>query len=81
MAKSKCQPPFSLTSDSVSLASGTAEKIDRLSAQADSGKDLRRRRVHRIRAITDSLATVRYRGPKNGGRWEVLQTDTGKQRK
>ena len=56
MAKSKFQPPFSLTSDIVSLVADIAEQVGRLSAQPDSGLDLRLRRINRIRTVTGSLA-------------------------
>ncbi len=56
MAKSKYQPPFTLTSEIVSLVADIAEQVGRLSAQPDSGLDLRLRRINRIRTVTGSLA-------------------------
>lgn len=56
MAKAKYQPPFTLTSEIVSLVAGIAEQVGRLSAQPGFDMDLRLRRVNRIRTITGSLA-------------------------
>lgn len=56
MAKSKYQPPFTLTSEIVRLVADIAEQVGRLSAQPDSGLDLRLRRINRIRTVTGSLA-------------------------
>ncbi len=56
MAKSGYQPPFTLTSEIVSLVADIAEQVGRLSAQPDSGLDLRLRRINRIRTVTGSLA-------------------------
>ena len=56
MAKPKYQPPFTLTSEIVSLVADIAEQVGRLSAQPDSGLDLRLRRINRIRTVTGSLA-------------------------
>ena len=56
MAKPKYQPPFTLTSEIVSLVADIAEQVGRLSAQPDSGLDLRLRRINRIRSVTGSLA-------------------------
>lgn len=81
MPKSKCQPPFNLASGIMPLVAGIAEQIGRLSAQSDFDKDLHLRRINRIRTIAGSLTTIRYRGPKNGGLWEVQLTDTGKHEK
>lgn len=50
------QPPFTLTSDIVSLVADIAEKIGRLSAKPDFDMSLRLRRINRIRTITGSLA-------------------------
>ncbi len=50
------QPPFTLTSDIVSLVAAIAEQVGRLSAQAGAGLDLRLRRINRIRTVTGSLA-------------------------
>ncbi len=56
MAKRHYQPPFTLTSDIVTLVADIAEQIGRLSAQPDAGMDLRLRRINRIRTVTGSLA-------------------------
>ena len=56
MAKPKYQPPFTLTSEIVNLVADIAEQVGRLSAQPDSGLDLRLRRINRIRTVTGSLA-------------------------
>ena len=56
MPKSKYQPPFTLTSEIVRLVADIAEQVGRLSAQPDSGLDLRLRRINRIRTVTGSLA-------------------------
>ncbi|WP_454831683.1 Fic family protein [Pseudoxanthomonas wuyuanensis] len=50
------QPPFTLTSEIVSLIAAVAEQVGRLSAQSGSGMDLRLRRINRIRTVTGSLA-------------------------
>ena len=50
------QPPFTLTSEIVTLVADIAEQVGRLSAQSDSGMDLRLRRINRIRTVTGSLA-------------------------
>ncbi len=50
------KPPFTLTSDIVSLVADIAEKIGRLSAKPDFDMSLRLRRINRIRTITGSLA-------------------------
>ena len=49
-------PPFTLTSDIVSLVADIAEQVGRLNAQPDAGMNLRLRRINRIRTITGSLA-------------------------
>lgn len=49
-------PPFTLTSEIVSLVAAIAEQVGRLSAQSGSGMDLRLRRINRIRTVTGSLA-------------------------
>lgn len=54
--KSEYQPPFALTSEIVTLVADIAEQVGRLSAQPDSGMDLRLRRINRIRTVTGSLA-------------------------
>jgi len=56
MAKSKYQPPFTLTSEIVRLVADIAEHVGRLSAQPDSGLNLRLRRINRIRTVRGSLA-------------------------
>ena len=56
MSKAKYQPPFTLTSEIVTLVADIAEQVGRLSAQPDSGLDLRLRRINRIRTVTGSLA-------------------------
>ena len=53
---SSYQPPFTLTSDIVTLVADIAEKIGRLSARPDFDMSLRLRRINRIRTITGSLA-------------------------
>ena len=50
------QPPFTLTSDIVTLVADIAEKIGLLSARPDFDMSLRLRRINRIRTITGSLA-------------------------
>ena len=56
MPKRRYQPPFTLTSDLVTLVADIAEHVGRLSAQPDAGMDLRLRRINRIRTVTGSLA-------------------------
>lgn len=56
MPKRQSPPPFTLTSDIVTLVADIAEQVGRLSAQQDAGIDLRLRRINRIRTITGSLA-------------------------
>ena len=48
MPKRAYQPPFTLTSDIVTLVADIAEQVGRLSAQPDAGMDLRLRRINRI---------------------------------
>lgn len=50
------QPPFTLTSEILTLATDIAEQVGRLSANSGFTRDLRLRRVNRIRSITGSLA-------------------------
>lgn len=50
------RPPYTLTSDIVSLVAAIAEQVGRLSALQDQGMDLRLRRINRIRTVTGSLA-------------------------
>jgi len=50
------QPPFILTSTILSLVAEICESIGRLSTQADGAKELRLRRINRIRTIRGSLA-------------------------
>ena len=56
MPRSRYQPPFTLTSEIVTLVANIAEQVGRLNAQPDSGLDLRLRRINRIRTVTGSLA-------------------------
>ncbi|MGX5672459.1 Fic family protein [Thermomonas fusca] len=56
MPKRHPPPPFTLTSDIVTLVADIAEQVGRLSAQPDAGIDLRLRRINRIRTVTGSLA-------------------------
>ena len=56
MKKPKYQPPFTLTSEIVSLVADIAENIGRLSADAGFERDLRLRSINRIRTVTGSLA-------------------------
>ena len=56
MPKRRYQPPFTLTSDLVTLVADIAQHLGRLSAQPDAGMDLRLRRINRIRTVTGSLA-------------------------
>jgi Fic family protein len=56
MPKSKYQPPFTLTSEIVSLVADIAEQMGRLGTQSEFDVNLRLRRVNRIRTITGSLA-------------------------
>ena len=56
MTKSNYQPPFVLTGDIVSLVADIAEQVGRLSARPGFDRDLRLRRINRIRTVTGSLA-------------------------
>ncbi len=56
MATARYQPPFTLTHDIVSRVANIAERVGRLSVTAVSARDLRLRRINRIRTITGSLA-------------------------
>lgn len=56
MARANYQPPFTLTSEIVTLVADIAEQVGRLSARPDFDMDLRLRRINRIRTITGSLA-------------------------
>ena len=56
MTKSTYKPPFTLTSEIVSLVADIAEQIGRLSADAGFERDLRLRSINRIRTVTGSLA-------------------------
>lgn len=49
-------PPFSLTSDIVTLVATISEQMGRLSTLPEQGLDLRLRRINRIRTVTGSLA-------------------------
>jgi len=53
---SRYQPPYTLTSEIVSLVADIAEQVGRLSATHEFNMDLRLRRINRIRTITGSLA-------------------------
>jgi Fic family protein len=50
------QPPFTLTSEIVSLIADISEYIGRLSVQLEQEQQLKLRRVNRIRTVTGSLA-------------------------
>ena len=50
------QPPYSLTPPILNLVAEISEAIGRLSAQTESTKELRLRRINRIRTIQGSLA-------------------------
>jgi len=50
------RPPFTLTSEIVSLVADIAEQLGRLSAMPGQGVDVRLRRINRIRSVTGSLA-------------------------
>lgn len=54
--RQRYQPPFTLTGEIVSQVAAIAEQIGRLNAQPSSTRDLRLRRLNRIRTITGSLA-------------------------
>ena len=54
--KSPYQPPYTITPTIVRLVSEISAGIGRLSAQADTAKTLRLRRINRIRSIQGSLA-------------------------
>ena len=56
VAKTNYQPPFSLTLDIVSKVAEIAEQVGRLSASPGFARDLRLRRINRIRTVTGSLA-------------------------
>lgn len=56
MPKRAYQPPFTLTGEIVSRVADIAEQVGRLSASPGFGRDLRLRRINRIRSITGSLA-------------------------
>lgn len=56
MVKSKYQPPFALTSEIVTLVANIAEQMGRISADPGFQRDLRLRRINRIRTIVGSLA-------------------------
>jgi Fic family protein len=56
MVKSKYQPPFVITGEIVSLVADIAEQVGRLNANAGFERDLRLRRINRIRTIAGSLA-------------------------
>lgn len=50
------QPPFTLTSEIVSLVAEISERLGRLSVQLDDENQLRLRRINRIRTVAGSLA-------------------------
>jgi Fic family protein len=50
------QPPFTLTSEIVSLIADISEYIGRLSVQLEQEQQLKLRRINRIRTVTGSLA-------------------------
>lgn len=50
------QPPFTLTSEIVSLVADISEHIGRLSVQLEQEQELKLRRINRIRTVTGSLA-------------------------
>jgi Fic family protein len=54
--KSKYQPPYTITPTILHMVAEIGEAIGRLSAQADTIKALRLRRINRIRTIQGSLA-------------------------
>ncbi len=56
MPKARYQPPFTLTSDIVTQVADIAEQLGRLSATPAFNRDLRLRRINRIRSITGTLA-------------------------
>lgn len=56
MARAKYQPPFTLTIDIVSKVANIAEQVGRLSATPGFARDLRLRRINRIRTVAGSLA-------------------------
>jgi Fic family protein len=53
---SSYQPPFTLTSEIVSLVADISEHVGRLSAQLEQEPQLKLRRINRIRTVTGSLA-------------------------
>ena len=63
------KPPFTLTSDIVSLVADIAEKIGRLSAKPDFDMSLRLRRINRIRTITGPLKVIRSLKPRSPPFW------------
>lgn len=56
MPKRNPPPPYTLTSDIVSLVADIAEQVGRLNAQPDAGMDLRLRRRNRILQVHATLA-------------------------
>ncbi len=54
--KASYQPPFTLTIDIVSKVADIAEQVGRMSANLGLERNLRLRRINRIRTITGSLA-------------------------
>jgi hypothetical protein len=54
--KSKYQPPYTITPPTLRLLAEIGEALGRLSAQAETIKTLRLRRINRIRTVQGSLA-------------------------
>lgn len=53
---SSYQPPFTLSSEIVSLVADISEQVGRLSVQLEQEQQLKLRRINRIRTVTGSLA-------------------------
>lgn len=56
MSAKKYQPPFTLTSEILTLATQIGEEVGRLSILLGQESELRLRRINRIRTVTGSLA-------------------------
>lgn len=56
MSAKKYQPPFTLTSEILTLATQIGEEVGRLSILLGQESELRLRRINRIRSVTGSLA-------------------------
>lgn len=54
--KGDYQPPYTITPAIVNLVAQISEAVGRLTAQADTARVLRLRRINRIRTIRGSLA-------------------------